>query len=100
MAVRTQTREPNARWAVASRVLAAAGGGYALTSLINLAVPLLFSAAGLSRAEALHTTTMASFLVYGAIIMAVFHAGSATCAWMWLAVAALPPGVVAALLLP
>jgi hypothetical protein len=38
-------------------------------------------------------TTMASFLVYAAIVMAVFHARSAVRAWMWLAVAAVLPPV-------
>jgi hypothetical protein len=53
-----------------------------------------------SQAQALLATTMASFLVYAAIVMAVFHARSAVRAWMWLAVAAVPPGMVTALLLP
>lgn len=88
------------RWSVASRVLAAVVGGYALTSLSTLAVPLLFSAAGHGQAEALHATTMAGFLVYAGIVIAVFHARSASRAWTWLAVASAPPGIVIALLLP
>jgi hypothetical protein len=46
-----------------------------------------------SQAQALLATTMASFLVYAAIVMAVFHARSAVRAWMWLAVAAVLPPV-------
>ncbi|MCG8559814.1 MAG: DUF3649 domain-containing protein [Hyphomicrobiales bacterium] len=88
------------RWSIASRVLAAVVGGYALTSLLTLAVPLLFSAAGLSQAQALLATTMMSFLVYAGVVMAVLHAPSATWAWTWLAAAAVPPGIVTALLLP
>ena len=88
------------RRSLASRVLAAVVGGYALTSLSTLAVPMLFSAAGLRQAPALHATTMVGFLVYAGIVIAVFHARSATRAWTWLAVAAVPPGIVAALLLP
>ena len=87
-------------WSVVSRLLAAIVGGYALTSLLTLAGPLLFSAANLSQAQALHAITMASFLVYAGIVIAVFHACSATRAWTWLTVAAAPPAIVIALLLP
>jgi hypothetical protein len=88
------------RRSVASRVLAAAGGGYALTSLLTLAVPLLLAAAGIDRAQALLATTMGSFVAYAVIVMAVFHARSATRAWIWLAGAAVPPAIVTAILLP
>ena len=88
------------RWSAISRVLAAVVGGYALTSLSTLSVPLLLSAAGLGQAQALHATTMAGFLVYAGIVLAVFHARSATRAWTWLAATAVPPGIVIALLLP
>lgn len=94
------TSNTHSRWSVASRVLAAVVGGYALTSLLTLAVPLLFSAAGLSQAQALLATTMTSFPVYAAVILVVFHARSAARAWACLAVAALPPGIVTALQLP
>lgn len=88
------------RWSIISRTLAAVGGGYALTSLLALAVPLLLSAAGLNRAQTLHTATMAGFLVYAGIVIAVFHARSASRAWAWLAVASVPPSIVTILLLP
>jgi hypothetical protein len=81
-------------WPLLSRILAAVVGGYALTSLLTLlathALPLL----GVSMAQALHATTMASFLAYAAIIMAVFHAGSATRAWTGLMAAAVPAGLI------
>ena len=100
MSARQHIVKARHRWSVTSRTLAAVVGGYALTSLLTLAVPLLFSAAGLSRAQTLHATTMAGFLVYAGIVIAVFHARSTTRAWAWLAVASVPPGMVTMLLLP
>ncbi|MCG8359152.1 MAG: DUF3649 domain-containing protein [Kiloniellales bacterium] len=100
MSAQEHVKNARHRWSAASRVLAAVVGGYALTSLLTLAVPLLFSAAGLSQAQALHATTMAGFLVYAGIVIMVFHARSATQAWTWLAVAAVPAGIIIALLLP
>ena len=100
MSARQHAVNASRRRSVTSRTLAAVVGGYALTSLLTLAVPLLFSAAGLSPAQALHTATMTGFLVYAGIVIAVFHARSATRAWAWLAFASVPPGIVAMLLLP
>ena len=88
------------RLSVTSRVLAGVVGGYALTSLVNIALPLLLGLAGVSCAQALYAVTMASFLLYAAIIMAVFHASSATRAWMWIAGAIVPIGGIAWLLFP
>lgn len=79
--------------------MAAVIGGYVLTSLITLAVPLLLDVIGMSRPQALLAVTMASFLLYAAVIMGVFHARSATRAWAWLAGAALPLGLIVWLLL-
>lgn len=69
------------RWSIASRVLAAVFGGYALTSLLTLALPLALGRAGLSQAQVLLAATTASFIIYAAIIMAVFSARSAKRAW-------------------
>jgi hypothetical protein len=88
------------RWSVTSRVLAAVAGGYALTSLLNIAAPLVLAKAGVNRPEALLATASASFLIYAAIIMAVFHARSAARAWIWLAVVAMPPAIATTRLLP
>jgi len=88
------------RWSAASRTLAAVVGGYAVTSLLNIALPLLLGAAGISVPQALLATTMGSFLLYAAIIMAVFHASSATRAWVWLLSVALLLALVALLLRP
>lgn len=92
---------PNAtRWSIASRALAAALGGYALTSLATIALPLLLETMGVDRSQALITTMMAGFLLYAAIIMAVFHARSAMSAWAWLVGASLTLGIVVLLLPP
>ena len=100
MSARQHAVNTRRRWSITSRTLAAVVGGYTLTSLLTLAVPLLFSAAGLSLAQTLHATTMAGFLVYAGIVIAVFHARSASRAWAWLAVASVPPSIVTILLLP
>jgi hypothetical protein len=44
--------------------------------------------------------TMASFLVWTAIVMTVFHARSATRAWAWLTAAAVPLSLIVWQLLP
>ncbi|AMK17630.1 MULTISPECIES: hypothetical protein [Sphingobium] len=75
-------------WSLLSRILAGVVGGYALTALLTLLVTRLLTLLGLSAPEALHATAMASFLAYAAIIMAIFHASSATRAWLWLLVTA------------
>lgn len=96
----TEAGAARRRWSIAARVLAASVGGYALTSLLNLALPLALASFGVNQAQALLATTTASFLIYAAIIMAVFHARSAARAWAWLAASALPLGLVVWLLLP
>lgn len=78
------------RWSLASRVLAAAGGGYALTALTTLAASLALTWIGVGKAEAVLTSTMISFLLYAAIVMAVFHARTASRAWIGLILAAVP----------
>jgi hypothetical protein len=70
---------------IISRVLAAITGGYAVTSLLTLALTLMLAALGVNQAQALLAATTGSFLVWAAIIMAVFHARSALRAWLWLA---------------
>lgn len=95
-------RSPSARhrWGVASRTLAAIFGGYAVTSLFNLALPLLLGTAGFSMPKTLVSALMASFLIWAAIIMAVFHARSAVRAWLWLVGAAVPLALIVWLLFP
>lgn len=79
------------RLGVASRVLAACVGGYAVASLLAtvlaLAAPRLW---GGSRADGVLLATLLSFAVYAAIALWVFCARSAARAWLGLGVAAAP----------
>lgn len=78
------------RLAVASRAVAAIGGGYLLaaaaTTVLSLVLPL-------SRSEAVVTATLLSFLVYACAVIWVFAAATAWRAWIGLAI----PTVVLAL---
>lgn len=95
-----RTRTSAWRRSVVSRTLAAVFGGYALTSLITVAVTLLLGAIGTSRPQTLLAMTMVSFPVHATIVMGVFHAGSATRAWAWLVATSLPLALIVWLLLP
>ena len=77
-------------WSIASRIVAAIIGGYALTSLITLALSLALPWVGVGEAEAVQLTTLLSFPLYAAIIIAAFHTRSAARVWMGLSVATLP----------
>ncbi len=84
---------------VASRVLAAAVGGYALawlaTAVLSLLLPRVSSA---SRAEAVLTATMLSFALYTVAVIWVFSARSATRAWAGLGIPAVVLGAALAVL--
>lgn len=80
------------RLAVASRALAAVGGGYALAALATTALALWLP---LQRAEAVITATLVSFIVYLGAVVWVFAARSAWRAWAGLA---LPSAFLAATL--
>lgn len=86
-----------ARWAVISRIAAAAGGGYIVVSVLAISGALLLDMAGVNRAEAVLATSMASFPVYAVVVMAVFHARTATRAWIGLVAAGLPLALFSAL---
>lgn len=75
---------PRHRFSVASRILAAALGGYALTSALNtlLLALLMPMPETMARVSALRP----GFLIYLLVLLWVFHARSATHAWAWLAV--------------
>ena len=66
------------RWAIASRVAAAALGGYALTSVATVVLALLWPA---PKAQALLWASMLSFVVYAVAVIWVFATRSATRAW-------------------
>lgn len=86
--------------AVLLRILAAVVGGYALMTLSTVAIPLLADSLGMRRSQALLWTSAIAFPAHAVIIMAVFHARTSTRAWLWLAGAAVPLGLVALLLWP
>ncbi|HVR48112.1 MAG TPA: DUF3649 domain-containing protein [Pseudorhodoferax sp.] len=74
------------RLAVASRAIAAIGGGYALSALAAMAMALYLP---LHRAEAVITGTLASFVFYTGAVMWAFAARTAWSAWGGLALPSL-----------
>ncbi len=82
------------RWQVASRVLAAFGGGYVLTSLVAanaaLLLPRLSSA---TQAESVLMATMCSFVLYACIILWAFATSSASRAWLGIGTASALAGM-------
>lgn len=72
---------PLSRWSVASRVLAAIIGGYALaygfTAFFSVYLPL-------AKADRVVFASLACFAVWTAAVIYVFAARSATRAWLWL----------------
>lgn len=69
------------RLAVASRVLAAAFGGYALASAATVLLALIWPG---SPSQALLWASMLSFAIYSVAVIWVFVARSATRAWVGL----------------
>lgn len=76
-------KNPDARhrWSVASRMLAAALGGYALASALAVLLGLLLP---LERAQAVNLGMDLGFLLYVPILLWTFHTRSAARAWGWL----------------
>ncbi len=69
-------------WRIASRVLAAALGGYALSALAMVDLALLLPRLGAAtRAEAVLAASLGSFVVYTGVVIWVFAARSAGRAW-------------------
>ncbi|WP_311267774.1 iron transporter [Sphingobium sp. WCS2017Hpa-17] len=66
------------RWAVASRVVVAFGGGYALTSAAIVLASLLWP---LPRAQAVMAASMLSFALYSGFILWAFHARHLRSVW-------------------
>ena len=81
------------RWMVASRVLAAVVGGYAVTSLATAVLALLLPRVGVgSQASGVLAATLWSFALYTAIVIWVFSTRSAKRAWVGLALSSLVLG--------
>lgn len=83
------------RWSIASRVLAAALGGYALAALLSSALALLLPRiSNASRADAVLIASLLSFAVYTVAALWVFHARSASRAWAGLGLWTLASGMM------
>ncbi|WP_073102179.1 DUF3649 domain-containing protein [Pollutimonas bauzanensis] len=80
------------RWGpLASRLVAAVLGGYALAALSSVAALAL----PIDRSQAVLTGMLLSFLVYALAVVWVFAARSAARAWAGMAIAALPLALAA-----
>lgn len=84
------------RWQVASRVLAAAAGGYGVSALAMSLLARALPTVGVSPAVAVLAATLSSFVLYPLIVLGVFSARGAGRAWGALALA----GALCAALLP
>lgn len=81
------------RWAVASRAIAAIGGGYVLAATSAGALGLLAYRSGwLPRADATTAATMFSFVLFAVAALWAFGCSSARRAWLGIA---LPSAVFA-----
>ncbi len=67
------------RLSVASRIIAAIVGGYALTQAASIVLAAIMPG---SRAEGVMTVLLLSFVVYTVVILWVFAAHSAARAWL------------------
>lgn len=81
--MKTLSASARYRWAVFSRVIAAAIGGYAFTWAAIVLAALVWP---LPRAEAVGAATMLGFVIYAAVVMWVFTTRSAWRAWIGLTV--------------
>jgi len=94
---KTKALPPNHRWLVASRVLAAVLGGYALTSAATVLLALIWP---LPQAQAVMASSMLSFSLYTAIIVWIFATKRVRTLWAGLIAATALCGALAWLLLP
>lgn len=86
---------------VASRVCAAAIGGYVLASLATAAFSLLLPRLwSIPRAEAVLTATLLSFVLYTVVVIWVFTTRSAVRAWLVIGSASLVLAISLLLLQP
>lgn len=83
-----------ARLSVLARIAAAMVGAYALTALIAMLLSQLLFLAGVGQAQAVLAATIPAFVIYAALVCAIFHTRSATRAWVRLTGAALPIAVL------
>ena len=79
------------RWSVLSRVVAAAAGGYAVVTLMHLALMVVLP---VKSYEALLFAMQTGWLYYTGVIIWCFAARTATRAWLGLALAAAPLALI------
>lgn len=84
MSGHTLTDKTRHNWGIFARVLAAAVGGYALTTLLSF---LLLAGLPVEEGNAKSTAQLASYLIWTAIIIRVFAGRSALRVWTELALA-------------
>lgn len=82
------------RCAVASRALAAIGGGYALSAACAAGTGLLFARWGMVRSEAVMAATLLAFLVHGIAALWAFGCASAQRAWLGIGIPAAALGAL------
>lgn len=82
---------PAYRMSVASRVVAAILGGYALTALATMALAIFLP---MPKAEASMAATLLSFLIYTCAVIWVFATRTATRAWVGIVAPALVLGAL------
>lgn len=75
---------------MAARTLAVTLGAYALTVQVTVVLSFVLAHAGMARVEAVTAATLASFAIFAAISMTVFHMQSVARAWLWLLAATVP----------
>lgn len=85
---------------VASRVVAAVGGGYALSAAWAAAGALGFYQLGMARSDATMAATMTSFIVYAVAALWCFGCASARRAWIGCAVPATAFALITWILMP
>ncbi|WP_051237079.1 hypothetical protein [Ottowia thiooxydans] len=73
------------RWAVASRALAAIGGGYALSAAVASALSLVLPLLGMPRADAVVAGTLLGFVLHAVAAMWAFGCATAWRAWIGIA---------------
>lgn len=83
------------RFAVASRALAAVGGGYALACATAAGVGLALARSGSSRVDAVMWATMLAFLAHAIAALWAFGCASAGRAWLGIALPAALLGALA-----
>lgn len=76
------------RWGVASRALAATGGGYALAALGAGALGLAFARGGMARPDAVMAGTLLAFVIHACAALWAFGCATAWRAWLGIALPA------------